>query len=132
MEYTTRRIEVSRRIVRAQEKRVAQQRQKVALALADRDAADELQARLLVMEQSLIAMTRFLKTLERDLKGSLSIHGYATEKRFKDRRQAARRVTMEQAADRFALQATASVLAPDANIGSLDALAKAMRPLGRR
>jgi len=84
MEYTTKKIEDGRRIVRDQEQRVARQRAKLAQAVADRHPADELQARLLIMEQSLLSMTRFLKNLERDLElGDLSLQRHQTAKRIK-------------------------------------------------
>ena len=40
--------------------------------------------------------------------------------------------SLAEAADRFALQATESVLAPDENVDTLDRLAKAIRPLTGR
>jgi len=106
---------------------------KVAQALADRHPADELQARLLIMEQSLIALQRFLGMLQRDLEDALGIQHYQTQKRIRDRRKAVRSESLEQASDRFASQATAAVLAPDENVDTLGSIAKAMRPLsGRR
>ena len=132
MEYTTKRVEISRGIVREQEMRIAQQRRKVMQALADRDPADDLQARLLVMEQSLIAMTRFLKILERDIRDEFGLHEHQIRKRVEDRRKAVRAETIAEAADRFASQARDSVLAPDENVESLDRLARAMRPLAGR
>jgi|AraplaMF_Col_mMF_1032025.scaffolds.fasta_scaffold00140_42 hypothetical protein len=129
MEYTTRRIEVSRGIVREQEARIAQQRRKVMQFLADRNPADELQARLLIMEQSLIAMTRFLRMLERDIQDEFGLHQHQIRKRIEDRRQAVRTETVAEAADRFASQARDSILAPDETVESLDRLARAMRPL---
>jgi hypothetical protein len=78
MEYTSQKIQATRGRVREQEVRLAQQRKKMEQAIADRHPADDLQASLLIMEQSLIAMARFLKILERDLRDGLSIQGYAT------------------------------------------------------
>jgi hypothetical protein len=133
MEYTTKKIEATRGRLREQEVRVAHQRKKVQQAVADRDPADELHARLLIMEQSLVAMARFLKILERDLREEMSIQGFATGKRVNgriaDRRKRARSETVGEAADRFASQATESVLATDPEVESLDTLSKAMRKL---
>jgi len=133
MEYTTKKIEATRGRLREQEVRVAHQRKKVQQAVTDRDPADELHARLLIMEQSLVAMARFLKILERDLRDEMSIQGFATGKRVKgriaDRRKRARSETVGEAADRFASQATESVLAYDPEVESLDTLSKAMRKL---
>jgi len=131
MQYTTKRVEVTRGIVREQEGRVARQRNKVALAISNRQPADDLQARLLIMEQSLISMSRFLKILERDLDEELGIHKCQTQKRIKDPRKALRSQTIEEAADEFASRATASILTPDENVEGLDALAKALRLSGR-
>jgi hypothetical protein len=83
MEYTTNKMEESRDIVRAQEKRVARPRERLQQAIAARHPADELQARLLIMEQSLICMARFLKNLERDLTDDLSLQKAQTQKRIK-------------------------------------------------
>jgi hypothetical protein len=126
MEYTTRKVAVSRGHLQEQEARVARQRKKVEQAIADRSAAEEMQARLLIMEQSLIAMARFLKILERDLQSDLSIQGYATQKRIKDRRELGRSETLVQAADQFAPPAPTAALTPDRDFESLDKLAKAI------
>jgi len=132
MEYTTKRIEVTRGRVHKQEARVTSQRTKVMQALADHHPADEFQARLLVMEQSLLAMSRFLGILERDLGAEIGFQKYQVWKGIEDRRSGVRSETVEEAADRFASQATESVLAPDENVDSLDRLAKAIRPLAGR
>ena len=129
MEYTTKQIEISRGIVREQKARIAQQRRKVMQVPVDHDPFDEMQARLLVMEQSLVAVTRFLKILERDIQDEFSLHEHQVRKRIENRREAARTETVSEAADRFASQARDSILAPDENVESLDRLAKAMRPL---
>jgi len=89
MEYTTKKIEDGRRIVRDQEQRVARQRANLAQAVADRHPADELQARLLIMEQSLLCMARFLRNLERDLQDELSLQKRQTQKRIRRARDAA-------------------------------------------
>ena len=130
MQYTTMQFEVSRGIVREQEASGVHQRKKVLKAIAERDPADELQARLLIMEQSLISMTRFLKILERDLQTELSLQKYHSQKRIEDRRRAPRAETIAEATDRFAAQATDAAIALD-EIGVLEAVARAMRMLGR-
>jgi hypothetical protein len=88
MEYTSKRVEATRGRVRDQEKRIARQREKIERAIIDRHPADELQARLLIMEQSLIAMARFLRNLEQDLWDELGIHHYPTQKRIRAGHQA--------------------------------------------
>lgn len=83
MQYTTEKIERARNHIVQTEQRIVRQRRRVEKMLVERHPADEAQAELLIMEQSLIAMTRFLKTLERDLEvGDLSLQ----------RRQAAKRI----------------------------------------
>jgi hypothetical protein len=67
MQYTTQKIEQTRANVVQAEQRVVRQRRRVEKMLVERHPADEAQAQLLIMEQSLISMTRYLKTLERDL-----------------------------------------------------------------
>ena len=74
MKFTNEKLESSRNIVRAQQTRVDRQRQMIEAARAARHPLDDLQARLLVMEQSLLSMKRFLSILERDLEMSLGIH----------------------------------------------------------
>jgi hypothetical protein len=84
MEYTTETIEHTRNNIAQTEQRIVRQRRRVEKMLVERHPADEAQAQLLIMEQSLIAMTRFLKNLERDLElGDLSLQGYKTAKRIK-------------------------------------------------
>jgi hypothetical protein len=73
MEYTTENLERTRADVVQTEQRILRQRRRVEKMLVERHPADEAQAQLLIMEQSLISMTRFLKVLERDLElGELS------------------------------------------------------------
>jgi hypothetical protein len=67
MEYTTEKIERTRADVVQAEQRIIRQRRRVEKMLVERHPADEAQAQLLIMEQSLISMTRFLKTLEHEL-----------------------------------------------------------------
>ena len=84
MQYTTEKIEQTRNNIVQTEQKIVRQRRRVEKMLIERHPADEAQAQLLIMEQSLIAMTRFLKTLERDLEmGDLSLHRYKTAKRIK-------------------------------------------------
>ncbi|WP_395015993.1 hypothetical protein [Dongia sp.] len=84
MKYTTEAIEQPRNNIVQTEQRIVRQRRRVEKMLVERHPADEAQAQLLIMEQSLIAMTRFLKNLERDLEaGDLSLHRYKTAKRMK-------------------------------------------------
>ena len=67
MEYSAEKIEQTKTNIVEAEQRIARQRRRVEKMLVERHPADEAQAQLLIMEQSLISMTRFLKTLERDL-----------------------------------------------------------------
>jgi hypothetical protein len=67
MKYTTSKIEITRGTVLRSAQRVARQRQLVEQAPREGAFADQAQALLLVMEQSLLSMKRFLKTLEKDL-----------------------------------------------------------------
>ena len=84
MQYTTEKIEQTRNNIVQTEQRIARQRRRVEKMLVERHPADEAQAQLLIMEQSLIAMTRFLRNLERDLEvGDLSLHRHQTNKRIK-------------------------------------------------
>lgn len=84
MRYSTEKIEQTRNNIALTEQRIVRQRRRVEKMLVERHPADEAQAQLLIMEQSLISMTRFLKTLERDLEmGDLSLHRYKTAKRIK-------------------------------------------------
>ena len=82
MEFTTEKIEQTRNNIAQAEQRIVRQRRRVEKMLVERHPADEAQAQLLIMEQSLIAMTRFLKNLERDLEmGDLSLAKHQTAKR---------------------------------------------------
>ena len=81
MQYTTEKIEQTRSNIVQTEQRIARQRRRVEKM---RHPADDAQAQLLIMEQSLIAMTRFLKNLEHDLEmGDLSLHRHQANKRIK-------------------------------------------------
>ena len=90
MEYTTEKLEQTRNNIVQTEQRIQRQRRRVEKMLVERHPADEAQAQLLIMEQSLISMTRFLKILERDLKmGDLSLQAGQTAKRIKGARKPA-------------------------------------------
>jgi hypothetical protein len=129
MQFTTKRIEAGRTVVREQEQRVVLQRRKVQQALADRHPADEIQAQLLIMEQSLLSMVRFLTIIERDAADEISLHKYQTQKRISAQRSLPTPPeVVEKLADDFATQATKSVLSRDDDLNYLDGLAKAMRP----
>jgi hypothetical protein len=70
MRYTTQKIEVARGQLVLAEQQVAVQRRRAEEAGAARGGpAADAWARLLIMEQSLLAMARFLRFLERDLEG---------------------------------------------------------------
>jgi hypothetical protein len=105
------------------------QRRKVERAVADHHPADEAQARLLIMEQSLLSMKRFLRFLERDLEAELSLHKHQAQTRFKKMGSPEK---IEKLADEFASRATVSVLTPDDELNQLETLAKAMRPAANR
>jgi hypothetical protein len=83
VDYSSKKVESARRRAFAQEARVARQRQMIDAALIARHPLDDLQARLLVMEQSLLAMKRFLKILERDLEVSLGVNRATRPKRLR-------------------------------------------------
>jgi hypothetical protein len=67
MQFNMEKIERTRDTIVDTEQRILRQRRRVEKMLVERHPADEAQAQLLIMEQSLIAMTRFLKSLEREL-----------------------------------------------------------------
>lgn len=105
MQYTTEKIEQTRNNIVQTEQRIARQRRRVEKMLVERHPADDAQAQLLIMEQSLIAMTRFLKNLERDLEmGDLSLHRHQTNKRIK----AAQSQAPEEGAKPIPMDGTAS------------------------
>jgi hypothetical protein len=84
MQYTAQNIEQARNNITQTEQRILRQRRRVEKMLVERHPADEAQAQLLIMEQSLISMTRFLKTLERELEVcDLSLQRHQTAKRTK-------------------------------------------------
>jgi len=70
MQYTTEKIEQTRNNIAQTEQRIARQRRRVEKMLVERHPADEAQAQLLIMEQSLIAMARYLKILVADLEAA--------------------------------------------------------------
>ncbi|GAB2176263.1 hypothetical protein [Dongia sp. agr-C8] len=90
MQYTTEKIEQARNNITQTEQRIQRQRRRVEKMLIERHPADEAQAQLLIMEQSLIAMTRFLTNLERKLEtGDPGLQRNQTAKRIKAARKPA-------------------------------------------
>jgi hypothetical protein len=89
MKYTTERIEQTRANVLQTEQRIVRQRRRVEKMLIERHPADEAQAQLLIMEQSLIAMTRFLKNLERAMEVDELGQGRSPAKRIKAQQRSA-------------------------------------------
>jgi len=87
MKHTTKKIEAARGQIVETEQRIQRQRRRVEKLLVERHPADEAQAQLLIMEQSLGAMKRFLQILERDLESALSLQGHQTAKRIKTARK---------------------------------------------
>jgi hypothetical protein len=73
MRYTKQTIIVSQSRISEAGKRVARQRQLVERLEIARHPADHAASLLMVMEQSLLSMRRFLSTLERDLEISLGV-----------------------------------------------------------
>jgi len=75
MQLTTEKIEQARNNIVQTEQRILRQRRRVEKMLVERHPADDAQAQLLIMEQSLLSMVRFLKNLEHDLEtGDLNPH----------------------------------------------------------
>jgi hypothetical protein len=87
MKHTSKRIESARGQIVETEQRIQRQRRRVEKLLVERHPADEAQAQLLIMEQSLGAMKRFLQILERDLESELSIQSRQTAERIKTARK---------------------------------------------
>lgn len=82
MKYTSDRIERTKAKIIESEQRISRQRRRVEKLLVDRQPAEEAQAQLHIMEQSLLATARYLKTLVADLEaGDLSLQKRITEKR---------------------------------------------------
>lgn len=67
MQHRTEKIDEARNNIAETEQKILRQRRRVEKLLIERHPADEAQAQLLIMEQSLISMTRFLTKLERQL-----------------------------------------------------------------
>ena len=88
MEFTAEKIEQTRSNMVQTEQRILRQRRRVEKMLIERHPADEAQAQLLVMEQSLISMARFLKTLERELEVVDLSHQHPQTKRAKSAQSA--------------------------------------------
>jgi hypothetical protein len=88
MRHTSEKIEHTTENIANAEQRVVRQRRRVEKMLVERHPAEEAQAQLLIMEQSLIAMARYLKTLMEDLEaGDVSLQKRITEKRIRGRYQ---------------------------------------------
>jgi hypothetical protein len=91
MRYSTKRIEIARGHVTVAERSVERQRRKVNQLEKEHCPADDAQARLMVMEQSLLSMVRFLTFLQEDAAGdhSTSLAGHETAARIRKRKQPA-------------------------------------------
>jgi len=84
MLHSPEKIEETKSNIVQTEQRILRQRRRVEKMLIERHPADEAQAQLLIMEQSLISMTKFLKTLERTLEiDDLSLQRTQGAKRIK-------------------------------------------------
>jgi hypothetical protein len=81
MKYTSEKIEAARSQIAETEQRIKTQNRRIEKLLVERHPADEAQALLLIMEQSLGSMKRFLALLERDLETELSLHQHQVKKR---------------------------------------------------
>jgi vacuolar-type H+-ATPase subunit D/Vma8 len=66
MKYTSKRIETARESIVDTEQRIQRQRRRIEKLLVERHPADEAQAHLVILEDSLVAMKRLLEALERD------------------------------------------------------------------
>ena len=73
MRYTNRTVIVSKSRISEVEERITRHRKVVQELQHSGHPADHATALLLVMEQSLLSMKRFLSTIERDLERSLSV-----------------------------------------------------------
>jgi hypothetical protein len=67
MQYASEKIEQAKAMIAENERRVLRQRRRVEKLLYDRQPADEAQAQLLIMEDSLLDLNRYLTTLVNDL-----------------------------------------------------------------
>ncbi len=67
MQYASEKIEQAKAMIAENERRVLRQRRRVEKLLYDRQPADEAQAQLLIMEDSLLELNRYLTTLVNDL-----------------------------------------------------------------
>jgi hypothetical protein len=81
MKYTSKKIEAARGQIAQTEQRIKTQNRRVEKLLVARHPAEEAQAQLLILGQSLGAMKRFLAVLERDLEAELSLHQHQVTKR---------------------------------------------------
>ena len=112
MEFTTEKIERARSNIVQTEQRIVRQRRRVEKMLVERHPADEAKALLMVMEQSLLLMNRFLQFLERDLEAELSLNKHQTQNRIKaqNKTDSPPADKIEKLANDFASRATALVL----------------------
>jgi hypothetical protein len=69
MEYKSQKVEQAKAMVAESERRILRQRRRVEKLLYDGQPTDEAQAQLLIMEESLIEMTRFLAALLKGIDG---------------------------------------------------------------
>ena len=67
MQYTSETIEQAKAMIAESERRILRQRRRVEKLLYDRQPADEAQAQLLIMEDSLLELNRYLTALVKDL-----------------------------------------------------------------
>ena len=67
MQYASEKIEQAKAMIAENERRILRQRRRVEKLRYDRQPADEAQAQLLIMEDSLLELNRYLTTLVNDL-----------------------------------------------------------------
>jgi hypothetical protein len=67
MQHTSETIAQAKAMIAESERRILRQRRRVEKLLYDRQPADEAQAQLLIMEDSLLELNRYLTTLVKDL-----------------------------------------------------------------
>jgi hypothetical protein len=67
MQYASEKIEQAKAMIAENERRVLRQRRRVEKLLYDRQPADEAQAQLLIMKDSLVELNRQLTALVKDL-----------------------------------------------------------------
>jgi hypothetical protein len=94
MQYKKRTIIVSQSRISESEARISRQREIVGQLERSQHPADHATALLLVMEQSLLSMRRFLEILERDLERSLGLPGKPHRTKVERRRAAGSKETI--------------------------------------